>query len=493
MVRALLISLSSRRYLLPLSSAAEMLASLLRAVVLVRLLPPDQFGIAIALALVLSLAEIAADIGLDRQMVRLKLDGDLAAQRGTLHALALVKGVLLGIMLAILASPLAFMFGAPESTPAFLALAICPILKGASHLGVKELARDYRFGPDALAIIILHLVTFIIVIVLGLLVAQAWVVSVALIAGYAAYLAATHALAPARWSLHWSPPIAREALRYGAPLMPNGIAQGLKNVGDRLIVGALLGPATLGLYSVTAMIGIMPRGIILRYLSTVFMPRFVNTGTGLRAAPLTAAFAILLGALATLLGLGLWSLGKPVVGLMFGAAYEPSQSLIGAVAIMVVLKLLFATVSLPAIAFGATSLILYGSAGSITGITLGAVCLWIRPDLVLFVYAVALCDAAALIAALMVGGGRLGLRARPVLIATLGPIAVLFGLVLFIGEVTATIWIRVAIALCISMFLIGATVFLLGRSGMPPMTLLANLRATPPSRSDHRPEGDAPL
>lgn len=490
MAKAFLANMSAGRYLLPLSAVAEMLASLLRAVVLARILPPDQFGVAVALALVLSLAETAADLGLDRQVVRLKLDGDLAAQRGTLHSLALGKGAILALLLLALAWPLAALFDARDAAPAFAALAICPLLKGAAHLGVKELARDYRFGPDALAIIVLHGVTLATAIIMGVTVGQAWVVSAALITGYAAYMLMTHLLAPTPWRLDWNRPTAREALRYGAPLLPNGIAQGLKNIGDRLIVGALLGPASLSLYSVAAMIGIMPRGIILRYLTTLFLPRFVNASADGQAAPLTAAFAILLGCVASVLGLGLWCFGKPVVGLVFGAAYEPTQALMAAIAVMVALKLLVATVTLPALAFGATSLILYGSAGSLAGIALGGVTLWFRPDLVLFTYAVALCDAIALVSALLIGGSRLGLRTSPVLIPTLAPIALLVGLGLASSGDTLGVWTRMAVSTGLAAALTAGAAALLTRAGMPPRTLLATLRASPPGRSARTPDAE---
>ncbi len=481
MARARLISMSAGRHLLPLSAVAELVASLARAVVLARILPPDQFGVAIALALVLSLAEMAADLGLDRQVVRLDLTGDIAAQRGTLHGLALAKGALLAALLAALAWPLSMLFGAPDAWPAFAALAICPLLKGSANLGVKEIARDYRFGPDALAVIAQHVVTLLLAVVLALVIAKAWVVSAALIAGYVAYGVLSHALAPHRWRLAWHSPTAGAAWRFGAPLLPNGMAQGLKNVGDRLIVGALLGPAALALYSVTAMIGVMPRGIILRYLTTTTLPRFVNTGGGAAGASLMAAFAVLMGTIAMALGLGLWVFGKPVVALVFGAAYEPTQALMSAVAIMVVLKLLFATVTLPAMAFGATALMLYGAVGSALGIALAAVGLWWRPDLLLFVHIVAACDAIALLAAVVLGGARIGLRAPAVLAATFTPVIALYALILWPGEAAGLLGVRVMLGAGAALLLAALALLLLRRAGVSPSRLVVTLLAKPAS------------
>ena len=472
--------LADGRSLLMMSALTEMAGSLIRAVVLARILPPEQFGLAVALALVLSLAELAADLGFERSIMRLALDRDVAAQRGTLHALALLRGVALASILLILAYPMAALFGSQVAAPAFALLAICPLLRGLANLGVKEAARDYRFGPDAVSMIAFHATTTIVTVGLALAARSYWAVPVGLIAGCGVHVALTHALSRERWALRWDHEAAREAWRYGAPLAPNGIAQGLKNIGDRLIVGAFLGPATLGLYSIAVMIGVMPRGIALRYVTTVFMPRFVNTGSGPQAASLAAAFAVFIGLLATALGLGLWSLGKPLTLLVFGSAYDPPLALIDAVAIMVAAKMLGAIVTMPAIAFGFTTLVLVGSAGSLTGIALGTATMLVKPDLVLFVYVIALVDGLALWASLAIGGKRLSLESRAAKLAALVPFIILGALAWLSSVLPDLAWPwRLAVAIFAGTSAGGAAISLIRWAGSSPSEMLRILRETP--------------
>ncbi len=174
-----------------------------------------------------------------------------------------------------------------------------------------------------MATIILHVFTSVSTVALAVVTSSYWSVPLGLAFGLTLAVATTHILAEQRWSLSWHRETAADAWRFGAPLIPNGIALAIKNVADRLIVGSMMGPAALGLYSLTAMIGVLPRGIVLRYLTTVFLPRFINTDRGADARKLVIAFAVACAVMAAALGLGLWSVGQPLIAVVFGRHFEP--------------------------------------------------------------------------------------------------------------------------------------------------------------------------
>ncbi len=470
-------------HLLGLSAISEMVSSLARTFVLARLLPPDQFGIAVALAVTLSFAELLAEIGLDRSIVRLRPGTDLADQRGTLHALALIRGIVLALILAAASPFLATAFQMPDAAPAFLAIAACPLLRGIAHLGPKEQTRDYQYGPDALATLMLHMCTMAGTIIAALTLKSYWAAPVGLLAGMAAYVAVTQLLAVHPWRLRWQQDTAREAWIYGAPLIPNGLSQGLKSLGDRLVVGAILGPTVLAFYNLTMMVGILPRTIALRYLTTVFLPRFVNSEPGAPARSLAGAFAVLNGGLGLVLGLGLWAVGGPVIALVFGAAYLPPQSLIGATAALVSVRMLYAVVTLPAMAFGGTRYILVGSAGSLIGVGAGALGLWLTRDLSAFVFIMVGIELIALAAAQRIGRKALFLDSGATLASIIAPPALLLGLAAVEAHWGAPIgwgW-RCLIAAGLAALVALAAAVLSARAGTSLAQLVATLRAKPPS------------
>ncbi len=470
--------------LLGFSAISEMASSLARTFVLARMLPPEQFGVAVTLVLTLSLVEILGDVGLERSIVRLRQDVTLSEQRDTLHTLAVVRGAILAIGLAIAAPFLASAFKTPESVNAFMALGACPLIRGFAHLGSKEQSRQYIYGSDAFSTIVLHVSSMLATVACAFILQTYWAASAGLIVGLLVYSATTHMLDSNPWRLRWRSETARDALRYGAPLIPNGLSQGLKALGDRLVVGALMGPAALAFYNVTMMVGILPRTISLRYLTTIFLPRFVNAEGGRQANPLVSAFAVLVGGLSLTFGLGLWSIGGPAIGMVFGSNYLPSQTLVGTTAALVAVRMLYAVVTLPAMAFGGTAYILVGSAGSLAGVAIGATTLWLTRDLAAFVTAMLLVEFCALIIAIRVARVPLRLDSLAIMPAVIVPPSTLLGLAgveLAFGPI-GWFW-RCAVAVGIIAFFIASAPLLLGLAGSSASALAKALRDKPSAPS----------
>lgn len=482
MKRHLRDALDGRGNLVAASALSELVSSLARTVVLARILPPDQLGVAVALALTLSMAEIFAEIGLDRSIIRLNPGTDPNGQRGTLHALAVIRGVILALLLAGAAPVLAAAFQSAASMPAFLVLAVCPLIKGVAHLGPKEQMRAYAYGPDAFATIILHAMTMLATIGAALVLRSYWAAPVGLVVGLVVYVLTTHLLALSPWRLAWRKDTARDALHFGAPLVPNGVSLGLKSLGDRLIVGAVMGPAALAFYNLTMMVGVMPRTIALRYLTTVFLPHFVHVEPGRGANLLAGAFALLSGAIGLAIGLGLWSLGGPVIALIFGAAYLPGQALIGATAALVAVRMLYAVITLPAMASGGTNYILVGSVGSLLGVGCGGLVLWLTRDLTFFVLTMAAVEFLTLLLALHVGRAALSLQAGLVVPAIMLPPLILLALTGSEMLIQPVGWPwRCGVAIALALTLLLAVELSLRRVGSSLMKVMKTLREKPPA------------
>ncbi|WP_306224602.1 oligosaccharide flippase family protein [Bosea beijingensis] len=415
-------------FLFEMGIIAELVGSLLRAVALARILPPDQFGIAISLMLVITLVDIASDIGLDKSIIRLGQDVDADVERDTLHLLSVLRGALLAALLLAAAPFLAVLFKAPGATGSFALLAVAALARGFLHLGVKEMTRDYKFGPEGLTNLALYVSTTLITIMVAWITHSYTAMVYGIVAGQVIQSLVSHGLAPQPWRLRWNAAAARKAVAYGLPLVPNGISLALKNVGDRLIVGLVAGASALAVYSVAVMVGLMPRGIVLRYLVAVFLPRMVNSGHGPQTVPIVSAFAILSGTVATVLGTGLWAIGQPVISLVFGATYLVPQPLISAVAIMMTTKILFGIVSVPVLAFGETRLVLIGSAGSLLGMAAAALTLVYSHDLAIFLLTMSLFEFTALIISIRASRGKLLFDMVVAGASLIGPMVVLLGL-----------------------------------------------------------------
>jgi O-antigen/teichoic acid export membrane protein len=484
-------AVSHKRYVLEVSMVAEMLGSLLRSIVLARLLAPAEFGIAVALLLVVTLAEMVSDIGLERSILRMSPHVDVDRQRATLHSLAVTRGIILAVILFMAAPTIAWLFKVPDAAPAFAMLSMAVLLRGFTHLGIREMQRDYNFSPAGFISITVHVVSALVTIVAALILRSHVAMLFGILASQIVSIGLNHYIAPQRWRLGWHGGAAREAWAYGAPLIPSGLANAFKSVGDRFIVGVLQGSAPLAIYNVTMMVGLLPRVVIMRYMTGVFLPRFVNSGDGPQSEGIVSAFAVLLGAIGLVMGVGLWALGQPVITLVFGAPYTPEQALVGTVGVLLAGRFLLAVVTAPALAFGATRLLMFSSIGSLAGLGLAALTLLAFGNLTVFVSIMALADIGVLVAVLHQGRGQLAIRNDIVLPTVFGSLGVLVLLAVLAPLLGWSDWVtRVEIGAVTCVAATIAATLLLRRAGISLRELKRLLLEKPPRAAVPATDGD---
>jgi Polysaccharide biosynthesis protein len=122
-----------------------------RTVILSRLLVPGEFGVAVAIMIVITTAELATDVGLDK-FVLLKSAADARQALAAAQALQIFRGLLLSAAIAVLAVPAVTFFGIPQAVASFEFAALVPLVRSFVHLGIKQIQRDYDYRPDALAV-----------------------------------------------------------------------------------------------------------------------------------------------------------------------------------------------------------------------------------------------------------------------------------------------------------------------------------------------------
>ncbi|HRE61077.1 MAG TPA: oligosaccharide flippase family protein [Micropepsaceae bacterium] len=300
----------------------EFALRLLRTIVLSRLLAPDEFGIAMALVAVILAAELISDLGLDRYVMvaaREKLARHLAAA----HAVGVIRGLAQGIVILALSPVLADVFGADAYWLAFAAASIIPVIRGFSHLGIKQLQRDYRFGPEAIVTIAAQLVALGVTAGVAFWVANAWAVLPGFVAEALVMAAGTHIAVGTRFRTDFSREAVRLCLRYAWPFAANGLALALVMQADRFLVGGFLGAAVLGLYAVIMSLSVTPVYAAQRVVGGVLLPLTISLrdGPGGIAAAARLVPWLYAGA-GYLCALGLAFFLDVLTPLLFGEAYQ---------------------------------------------------------------------------------------------------------------------------------------------------------------------------
>lgn len=379
-----------------LANLVETLAPLLRNIALARLLAPEQFGLAISLAVVLGLVEVLSDFGLPIFAVRKPEKLPAAEALATLHSMSLMRSAWLALILIALSPLLSHLFAAQSSIWLYALLGPVVLMRGFENLGVKAMMRHYAFGREAAVIACAQAIGLAATIAAAFAGAgmAAMIIGMAATAGVTLLL--SHLLSPVPYRLGWQAEAAREAAAFGRPLLINGAAVAVTTC-DRLLVGALVGPTALALYNVAYGTATLPRSVLARFLTSAFLPLFVEQrDRGQAPTPLLDSWALCLSGIAFLYGWGLGLLGDRALGLVFGSLYQPSRLFMCLAGMSVGVKVLMLLPAPAAYAEGATRLISWGAMLSAIAIVPAGLCLYAARNLELFIFVAALSEFGAL-------------------------------------------------------------------------------------------------
>jgi O-antigen/teichoic acid export membrane protein len=141
----------------------------------------------------------------------------------------------------------------------------------------------------------------------------------------------------------------------------------------------------------------LPRSVILRFLSGIYLPIFANSGTAQETRSVSATWLGVLSLLAFSYSLALIILGAPTIGFVFGKIYEPSQFFISLVSLDVFARFMNNICVPTALAKGETRFILMGTLASCAATLISCASLFLFPSLLLFIGVLTVADCVATI------------------------------------------------------------------------------------------------
>lgn len=344
-----------RKALLILSgNAATSLFLLVRNLIIARMIPVADYGVAATFALVMGVVEMASALGLQQQIIQAK-EGDDPHFQAALQGFQVLRGCAAGVALLAVAGPFARFLGVPEVAWAYQLLAVVPVLNALQHFDIHRLNRQMRFGPLMLTGTLPAMVTLALAWPLSLWFGnwQAMLWSVAIQAAIATIT--SHLMAERPYRLVWDRAIIAGSLRFGWPLLINAILMFLVFQGDKLIVSRELGMEAMAIFAMGMTLTLTPTLILAKSAGNLFLPRLSRTAQtpdfALKAQQSLQAvsFSALLFALLVLL------VGGPVVHMLLGEKYAALLPLLIWLALGQALRVMKAGPALVALAAGHTA------------------------------------------------------------------------------------------------------------------------------------------
>lgn len=338
---------------LGISNAATALMILARNVLIANLISVEDFGIASTFALAATLVEAGTNIALDRLVVQ-DVRGGRRSFVSALHVVQVLRGIVGGVVLLAFGPGFASIMGVPQYGWAYQLLAIVPLIRGFTHLDVFRAQRRMRFLPLATAQVLANAVALAAAWPLAAWLGDFRVMLAAVLIQQIALVAMSHAFTRGRYRLRWDADVLRHSLRFGAPLMLNGVAMFLALQGDLFLVGTFLGMEVLGWFAVAFSLTLLPANILANTAQSLMLPGLSGTRHN---AEWNARVCMTLGGtvlLALAMVLAFITLGPVLIDLLFGARYASATEILPYLAVLQGIRLAKAGPAIISIARGET-------------------------------------------------------------------------------------------------------------------------------------------
>jgi len=331
---------------------------LARSLIVARLISVEDYGIAATFAVSMAVVEMMSALGLQQQIVQARDGNDPRLQAG-LQGFQLLRGMISGAVLFLIAGPVAWFLGIPQVTWAYQLLAVVPILNALVHFDVYRMNRAMVYLPGILTLAVPALFSVLIVWPLAAYLGDWRVMLYAILAQAVLGAITSHIVAKRPYRLLFDRSIMSQSLRFGWPLLANGILLFAVFNGEKLIVGRELGMSELAIFAMGITLTLTPTLVMARSVQSFFLPQL--SALHKQGAAGREGFAHLANATiqagivnGTLLVVAVLFFGAPIVQALLGPKYEPLVALLTSLAIVQALRVFKTGSAVVALARGQT-------------------------------------------------------------------------------------------------------------------------------------------
>lgn len=308
---------------------------LVRNLLVARLIPEVDYGIAATFAMAMTVVEMMSALGLQQQIIQAKDGNDPRFQAGV-QGFHLLRGVIASSVLFLMAGPIANLMRVPDVTWAYQVMAFVPLLNALQHFDMHRFNRDMVFWPVILTNVIPGLLSVLSVFAFAIWFGDYRVMLYALLVQALGTMVASHLVAERRYQLLLDRTLMVGSLRFGWPILLDAIVLFAIFNGDKVIVGRELGMATLAFFAMGVTLTLTPTLVVTRSTQNFMLPQLAplaeDRGSDyMHLANITVQITLVMG---MLLVVGTLLLGQPIVYLLLGDKYLPLLPLLGWFAIL---------------------------------------------------------------------------------------------------------------------------------------------------------------
>jgi len=235
------------------TNIAEHVFSLIRVIILARLLVPYDFGLVGIALLSVSLMEVFTVTGFEQALVQKK--GDIKAYLDTAWSISVVRGVILALILFGAAPLVSTFFESPAALPILRVIAISFLLHGLTNIGIVYFRKELEYGKQFIYRLSGTIADLVIAVTAALILRSAWALVFGLLAAGVVRCIVSYIIHPYRPRFNFQLIQIKELLTFGKWILGSSIVVFLATQGDDAFVGKVLGITMLGFYQMAFRFG----------------------------------------------------------------------------------------------------------------------------------------------------------------------------------------------------------------------------------------------
>jgi lipopolysaccharide exporter len=303
---------------------------LLSTLVLVRLLRPEDFGIVALATGFASTVEALSAIGVQDALIREASPG--RDMYDTAFALNILRGIATTIIIVALAWPIAEFFADPRLVNVMLVLALMMLIGSFSNIRTVDLRRNFEFQKEFRMFMAFRVISIVTTIILAVFWRSYWALVLGLLFGRVVGLVLSYTMLPSRPGISlrsW-----RHLIGFSFWSWMGTMLSQVKERGDSIIIGRLLGTAQFGVFSVGSELGALPVTEVLEPVGRTLFSGFAllhrsdEHPTRLYLGAIEASILLTLPA-----GLGISMIADPMVRFVLGEQWLAAVPVIQIIAV----------------------------------------------------------------------------------------------------------------------------------------------------------------
>jgi len=292
------------------------------AIILARILTPEDFGLVAVGILAVSLLQVFSEVGIKQALIK-ESEVDTEKMLDTAWTIEFIRGLIILILVFLNAGFIAEFFNKSEAINVIRILAFLPLIKSISSIKIIYLQKELEFKKQFIYEIAGLAGPLLITIPLALILQNVWAIIIGTLSGEFIKMVASYFVMPYKPSLTFNKKYFFQMFRFGKWILLGSIVSYFAMELDTYVAAKFFDASLLGIYVLAFSLSNKPAVEISKVLGKILFPAFAKIGHDIertKKAYLKSSYLLYLVLIPVSLGLSL--IAEDFVMVVLGEKWE---------------------------------------------------------------------------------------------------------------------------------------------------------------------------